>query len=204
MSTLCTGIVFRPKKGQCISGDAYLVMHLERTYMAVLVDGLGSGEAAARASRRAVMTACTHAWADLPYILQQCHLALRKTRGAVMSLLKITLHPVGGERVSYAGVGNIGFSAQSAHSFQPINANGIVGSRLPKVNVFEGVYTPGDVFVLSTDGITRRFNLSQIPEAREQPPQVIAAKIDEGFSREDDDVTVLVVASCAAGQRGRR
>ncbi len=199
MSTLCTGIVFRPKKGQPVSGDAYLVMHLERTYLAVLVDGLGSGEAAAKASQQAVMTACMHAWAELPDILQQCHLALRKTRGAVMSLFKITLNPGGGGRVSYAGVGNIGFSAQAAHSFQPVNANGIVGSRLPKVHVFEGIYTPGDVFVLSTDGIARRFNLNQIPAAREQAPQVIAAKIDEGFSRDDDDVTVLVVASRADG-----
>ncbi|MBN1886800.1 MAG: SpoIIE family protein phosphatase [Thermoflexales bacterium] len=199
MSRLCTGIVFRPKKGQRVSGDAYLVMHLERTYIAVLVDGLGSGEAAAKASHQAVLTTCAHVWAELPDILQQCHLALRRTRGAVMSLLKITLNPTGGGRVSYAGVGNIGFSAQAAHSFQPINANGIVGSRLPKVRVFEGIYTPGDVFALSSDGITRRFNLDQIPAAREQAPQLIAEKIDQDFSRDDDDVTVLVVASRADG-----
>lgn len=199
MSRLCTGIVFRPKKGQHISGDAYLVMHFERIYLAVLADGLGSGEAAAKASQQAVVAACTHAWADLPDILQQCHLALRKTRGAVMSLLKITLNTGGGGQVSYAGVGNIGFSAQAAHSFQPINANGIVGSRLPKVQVFEGVYTPGDMFALSTDGIARRFNLNQIPAVREQPPQVVAEKIDEGFSCDNDDVTVLVVASRASG-----
>jgi serine/threonine protein phosphatase PrpC len=195
--TLCTGIVFRPKKGQRISGDAYLVMHLERIYLAVLADGLGSGEAAAKASQQAMMTASQHAWADLPDILQQCHVALRKTRGAVMGLLKITLNKAGGGRVSYAGVGNIGVSAQTAYTFQPFNAYGIVGSRLPKVQVFEGVYTPGDMFALSTDGITRNFQLSKIPAAREQAPQVVAEKIDEGFSRDEDDVTVLVIASRA-------
>jgi serine/threonine protein phosphatase PrpC len=157
--------------------------------VAAVADGLGSGEDAARASRLAMATVGEYAWAELPEMLQWCHLALRGTRGAVMSVLKIDK-----DRVSYAGVGNVGFCGLSAADFRPINAYGIVGSRFPSVRAFEGVYAPGDMFVLSTDGITREFSLDKLPAVRGRPPQALAEQIAERFSRQEDDVTVVVVA----------
>ncbi len=184
------GIVFRPKAGQSVSGDAYLLMELGDMCMAAVADGLGSGEEAAQAARAAVTVVSEQPWSELPDILRRCHQALRGTRGAVIGLLKIEW-PQG--RVSYAGVGNVDFRSCSATGFQPINAYGIVGSRLPEVQVFKGVYTPGDVFVLSTDGITRQFSLDKLAPARGQSPQVLAEQIAAHFGRQEDDVTVLVV-----------
>jgi negative regulator of sigma-B (phosphoserine phosphatase) len=189
------GVVFRPKTGQRVSGDAYLIIDEGKTCLATVVDGLGSGSEAAHASRLALATVGEQPWAELTDILRQCHLALLGTRGAVMSLLRIEFGAgARGGQVSYAGVGNVDFHGQSASNFSAWNAYGIIGSRFPKVQVFQGLYTPGDLFVLSTDGISRQFRLGSFPAARGQPPQVVADKIAEGFGRMEDDVTVLVMA----------
>lgn len=185
------GVVFRPKAGQAVSGDAYLIMGIDDVCIVAVADGLGSGKEAAIASRQAMMTVSENVWADLPSILRQCHIALRGTRGAVMGVLKIE-HERG--QASYAGVGNIEFRSHSASSFRPINAYGIVGSRLPYVRAFEGAYAPGDMFVLCTDGIMRQFSLDKLPVAHTQSLQTLAEQIAAGFSRTEDDVTVLVVA----------
>jgi len=184
------GIVFRPKKGQEVSGDGYLILGLDGVFVVAVADGLGSGEDAAHASRLAMATVGEYAWAELPEMLRWCHLALRGSRGAVMSVLKIDRDK---DRVSYAGVGNVGFRGLSAADFRPINAYGIIGSRFPSVRAFEGVYTPGDIFVLSTDGITRGFSLDKVSAVRGQPPQVLAEQIAGRFSRQEDDVTVVVI-----------
>ncbi len=185
------GIVFRPKRGQDISGDAYLIVEVYGAHLIAVADGLGSGEEAAQAARLAMATVGEHAWANLPDILQWCHLALRGTRGAVMGLLKIETE---GRQVSYAGVGNIDLRSHSASGFRPFNAYGIIGSRLPDVRTFVGDYEPGDLFVLSTDGITRQFNLDKLPAVRGQSPQSLAQQIVASFGRQEDDMTVLVIA----------
>lgn len=184
------GIVFRPKAGQYVSGDAYLIADLGGVYLAALADGLGSGEDAAQAARCAIAIVGENAWEPLPIILQRCHQALHNTRGAVMGILKIEGRA---GRVSYAGVGNIDLHSRSARGFQPINAYGILGSRLPEVRTFEGVYTPGDLFVLSSDGITRHFDLDQLSIRAGLSPQNLAEQIAASFSRPEDDVTVLVM-----------
>lgn len=185
------GIVFRPKNGQTVSGDGYVIVAMDGVHVVAVADGLGSGQQAARAARLALATLVEHVWTDLPNIMRQCHLALRGTRGAVMAVLKIDSAR---RQVSYAGVGNVDLHSQSASGFRPINAYGILGSRLPDVRAFGGAYTPGDVFVLSTDGLTRRFSLDQLPAVQGQPPQTLAEQIAAGFGRPEDDLTVLVVA----------
>lgn len=184
------GIVFRPKAGQYVSGDAYLIADLGGVYLAAVADGLGSGEDAAQAARRAIAIVGENVWEPLPAILRRCHQALHNTRGAVMGILRIEGQS---RRVSYAGVGNIDLRSRSASGFQPINAYGILGSRLPEVRACEGVYTPGDLFVLSSDGITRQFNLDRLPMRAGLSPQMLAEQIAASFSRTEDDVTVLVM-----------
>jgi hypothetical protein len=54
------------------------------------------------------------------------------------------------------------------------------------------VYTPGDLFALSTDGISRKFHWEALP-SRDKDPQTLAEIIARRFARPDDDVTVLVI-----------
>ena len=183
------GTVAWPKIGQPVSGDAYEIIESDGAVLVALADGLGSGPLAAQAAQSAMAVVRSNAQASLPDLLHLCHRALLGTRGVVMALLRIA--PMWG-RVSFAGVGNIECTTVTASGFKPLAAYGIVGRRLPNPRPFEGVYTPGDLFALSTDGISTKFSWNGLPSL-DKDPQALADIIARRFARLDDDVTVVVI-----------
>ena len=190
MSRMDFGIVHRPKSGRNISGDAYLIKEGGEATLVCLVDGLGSGEAAAEAAQAAIR--CVEVSSTLPLsdIMAKCHQALRGTRGAVMALLRVSFAE---STITFVGVGNIGIHVRSTALIKPISRNGIVGHRLPRLQEFTYPYTPGDLFVLHTDGISSRFTLDGVLWTEgAQGVQTLADEIARNFGKENDDVTVLV------------
>jgi len=190
MSRMDFGIVHRPKSGLDISGDAYLIREGEEATLVCLIDGLGSGEAAAEAAQAAIR--CVEVSNTLPLsdIMAKWHQALRGTRGAVMALLSVSFAE---SAMTFVGVGNIGIHVRSTALIKPISRNGIVGHRLPRLQEFTYPYTPGDLFVLHTDGISSRFTLDGVLWTEgAQGVQTLADEIARNFGKENDDVTVLV------------
>jgi negative regulator of sigma-B (phosphoserine phosphatase) len=190
MSRMDFGIVYRPKSGRDISGDAYLIREGGEATLVCLVDGLGSGEAAAEAAQAAIR--CVEVSNTLPLsdIMAKCHQALRGTRGAVMALMRINFAE---SAMTFVGVGNIGIRIRSTALIKPVSRNGIVGYRLPRLQEFTYPYTPGDLFVLHTDGISSRFTLDgALWTEGAQDVQTLADEIARDFGKENDDVTVLV------------
>lgn len=81
---------------------------------------------------------------------------------------------------------------------RPISYGGIVGSRLPSLREFRFVYTPGDLIMLHTDGISRRFVLDNVVERlRPASPQCLAEAIADSYAKRNDDVTLVVVSSAS-------
>ena len=186
------GVVQRPKRGRDVSGDAYLIKELGSSTLVCLADGLGSGPVAAEAAGLAIQCVERYSTLAIAEILKQCHRALKGTRGAVLALLRVDDDK---EQVSFVGVGNITFHARSAHPMKPISRNGIVGHRLPNPREFRYRYTPGDLFVLHSDGVSSRFNLDDtsttIDVAAE--PQALAEELVRRFGKDTDDVTLIVL-----------
>jgi serine phosphatase RsbU (regulator of sigma subunit) len=106
-----------------------------------------------------------------------------------MGLLRV--EPAQGE-MRYVGVGNIGSYILSQEPFHPISYNGIVGYRLPRVHEFVGVYHPGDILVLYTDGVELRFHGDSSLLRRVKDPQRLAEAIARQYGKDNDDVCVLV------------
>lgn len=185
------GAICRPKVTRDVSGDTYLIQETARTALIAVIDGLGSGREAARASGRAREQIMTLDEDPLPHIFQVCHQALRGTRGAVMAILRIDFQA--GDIV-FAGVGNISIHVQSSvDSIKPISRNGIVGHRLPRVQEFRYPYTPGDLFMMHSDGISHRFNLSSYRLIQpEDDLQQVAEQIVMHFGKDEDDVTLVL------------
>lgn len=193
-------VASRPKPGEEVCGDEWVVEEgAERTLFAA-VDGLGHGDEAAAAARRAAEVLAQHAPEPLDGLLDVCHKALAETRGAAVTLAVADRE---GHGLRWLGVGNVaGFLVRHGSPATlgggPLAAlvlGGIVGFQLPALRVPEPVEThPGDVLILATDGV--RLDLG--PGSKLSGPiSRLACDLLERHSTPGDDALVLT-----ARQRG--
>jgi len=186
------GVATLALQGQVESGDLHLVQAVKDGVLIAVLDGLGHGEEAAAAARLAVATLERHAEEPPLSLLQRCHVALKESRGVVMSLARFDA-PRG--TMTWLGVGNVegvlhhaDWSERSARA-SLITRGGIVGSEVPAVQAAVIPVNAGDVLVFATDGIGSGF-LSDV-SAREEP-QRLADQILARHGKGTDDALVLV------------
>ncbi|MEI6778033.1 MAG: SpoIIE family protein phosphatase [Chloroflexales bacterium] len=184
------GAACRPKEGQSVSGDVFVVEPFGTSGLQVaIIDGLGGGVEAARAADSAAVVIRAKLDCEPLDVIRQAHTALHNTRGAVIGILTFDMHQ---RTVTYIGVGNIGAQVYSSLSIKPISKNGILGYRLPPLLKLSYSYNLGDTFVLYSDGISSRFSLDTQMN-HDQPPQPLADLILSRYGKMNDDATVVVV-----------
>lgn len=184
------GAVNRPKHGQSISGDTFVVEEYGENKMLVsVIDGLGGGQEASTAAESAAAILRKNPEYPLEQLIRQSHNALRSTRGAVIAILRLDGAI---RRADFIGVGNIGIQVYSPQQIKPISKNGILGYRMPTLLSLNYVYNSGDTFVLYSDGISGRFSVDGKLD-RSLPPQDLAQAILDLYGKSNDDATVLVV-----------
>src|SRR5512146_3524679 len=79
------GSASKPAPGQEVCGDLHLVKPFPGGVLLAVVDGLGHGVEATAAARAALSVLERDAGQPLPTMFQQCHRALLRTRGVVMT-----------------------------------------------------------------------------------------------------------------------
>jgi len=184
------GAASRPFPGEQYNGDEYAVVHLspEETLIAV-IDGLGHGEDAHKASLLAKERILGHPYLALEDLMQQVHISLRGTRGATIGLARIDTQS---EKVSFLGVGNIEgriFGEDSTQSL--ISLGGIVGHKMRTPQLLECEFTSDNVLVLHSDGLKSGWQNTTI--ACQQNLQKIAEELLSSYARNSDDATILIV-----------
>jgi anti-sigma regulatory factor (Ser/Thr protein kinase) len=184
------GAVCVPLAGEPVCGDAWAVHQRSGRTRIMLVDGLGHGLPAADAARAALQSFEKDGDRGPQTIVQQTHLALQGTRGAVVAVAEI--HPERGQ-LRFAGVGNIAGSLITvADSHGLVSYNGTVGHQVRKIQEFEYPWSPASLLVLHSDGLETKWRLALYPGLTTRDPGLIAGILYRDFSRERDDVTVLV------------
>jgi hypothetical protein len=174
------------------------VWHDTASTLVAVVDGLGSGLAAAEAAEAALASVELYRDQPLREILILCHGALQATRGVVMALVRVDHQKAS---LSFIGVGNIGFSAASAEPMQPVSPNGLLGHRMSTLLEYRYKCTPGDLVVLHTDGISSRFVLQGgVTALSWSPPQELAERIVKRFAQDDDAAVAVLMMSGATDQ----
>jgi len=179
---------------ELVSGDVPLVATFPNGVLVALIDGLGHGEEAATAAEVAMQVLRDHAGAPVPRLVEHCHEALRKTRGAVLSLASFDLVV---STMTWAGIGNVEAVLLRARPGERgdladatlLPRGGIVGSRLPSLRVETLGVGSGDLLVMTTDGIRAGY-ADEID--REASPESIASSILANHARAEDDAGVLV------------
>ncbi|AZM57449.1 hypothetical protein DMA15_04160 [Streptomyces sp. WAC 01529] len=186
------GALCLPAGGEQICGDGYAVVEGDGNWTGLVIDGLGHGPEAAAASQRAVRTFQSCSEAPLPEVLNALHSALRHTRGAAATAIR-----VGSGRAEYCGVGNIRVAAVSAHGVhrQLTGQAGIVGYNLPTPRSRFLDLSDCTAVVVYTDGIDHRWTHDPAPDRLSLPPTLLAASLAHTHRRHRDDATVLALGS---------
>jgi phosphoserine phosphatase RsbX len=157
------------------------------------IDGLGHGGDAADAADIAAAVLAERPEEEPIRLIQTCHRALTRTRGAVMTLAWFDL---AGGNLSWTGVGNVegrlvhAEAGPRAPTHGALTKGGVVGYNLPSIRVTGADLQPGDVMVLATDGIESGFASAIMAGGSAQE---VADRILAMHGKASDDALVVVV-----------
>jgi serine phosphatase RsbU (regulator of sigma subunit) len=174
---------------EATSGDLHVVVPFEGGALVGLIDGLGHGPEAAESASTAASLLEASAGDAVVVLVQRCHEALRKTRGAVMSLAS---YRTCGSSITWIGIGNV--DGVLVHSNGKLadaitSRGGVIGYHIPTLRAQTASVTMGDTLIMTTDGIHSGFTVGL---AVDHGPQEIAESILARFARRSDDAHVVV------------
>jgi len=154
-----------------------------------VVDGLGHGKGAERVAKAALDYAARHLSESLPDLFAGCDQALRGTRGVTMG---IAIVDECAGTLTYAGIGNTRITIIGEKTICLHSSYGIVGGGYKRLSPKTVPLIPGDLVILSTDGVAETVDLSGYDKALRADVRWLAEKILEDWCRETDDAAVLV------------
>jgi negative regulator of sigma-B (phosphoserine phosphatase) len=178
--------------GEVESGDLHLVASYPGGVLVAGIDGLGHGFEAAEAARAARASLAEDPRSDLSDLFVRTHGRLARTRGAAISLAAVSEADA---RLTWLGVGNVeGTLVRAEPAGRPrtesiLLLGGVVGYQLPRLRPSTSTLDPGDLLVMSTDGVRAGY-LDGIDTGA--PSQQVANGILAGFAKSNDDALVLV------------
>jgi anti-sigma regulatory factor (Ser/Thr protein kinase) len=189
-----------PKHGETVCGDGWATEMWRDQLAVLLADGLGHGFSAHEAARAAIDTFRAHAKEEPAAILEACHGALARTRGAAIATAKVI---ASGEHGVFAGVGNIvcRVEASTAHRHL-VSHNGTVGHTMRKLQEFAFPWPRDALLVLHSDGLGTHWDFRTYPGLTTRHPALIAAVLYRDYDRGRDDVSVVVIRNRGGSAEG--
>jgi len=183
------GAISIPLKGEIECGDGWTLAQEADSISVMVVDGLGHGSFAAIAAESAQESFAAAPSETPRAIIERAHRALSSTRGAAAAVARIT-----GNKVSYAGVGNItGYLIANEKSQGLVSHNGTLGLTLSRLQQFEYERSADSLLVMHSDGLSARWDLRKNVMLRARHPAIIAAVLYRDHARARDDATIVVL-----------
>jgi negative regulator of sigma-B (phosphoserine phosphatase) len=174
----------RPCQGETANGDRALAIVRPGETVLALVDGLGHGplaEVAAMAAMSALESAPAGIGVEALFAL--AHQALRGTRGAAMTVVRID-----DLQLEAAGVGNVACRA-SAFSIPMLATPGIVGHSYRRLRVGHCDPPKAGRLILHSDGVSSSFHVDSLDML---DSEAACDRLMARFAAGHDDATVLV------------
>ena len=184
--------------GQTESGDCHLVCTNTNGILIAAIDGIGHGEEAASAAKKAASILRGNGDEPILSLVERCHDGLKQTRGVVLSLAAIdSAHGM----MTWLSVGNVQGMLLRAGAKRGIAQElllrpGVVGSQLPPLQAAVLPIAREDTLVFVTDGVRAEFadSLSAL-----ENPQRAADRILAQYHSGCDDALVLVARLTGIG-----
>lgn len=196
-SPLEVGAATRPHARMVANGDAFVVKTGPSSILVAVIDGLGHGQPAHRASQKARAYIERHADLPLEKIFANIERECRPTRGVVMALARFD-H---GEerdgtriRMTFAGIGNIEARVlESAEPVRFVTRRGIVGKNAPKPLLEQHPWIPNAILVMHSDGVSTHWKWADFRHCARRSAAAAARELLYALGKEHDDATVVVV-----------
>lgn len=189
-SSFSLGVVSLAMRGETVCGDGWAMRGTRDHSFFMVVDGLGHGAFASEAAREAERVLAESQATSAANILRDCHDALKKTRGAAAAIAGISREK---GTLSYAGIGNVSATVVDGEIRRGIaNHNGTLGHQMHKIQEFTVPWNEQSMLIMHSDGLGTKWDLNQYPGLARKHPSIIAAMLYRDFSRERDDVTVMI------------
>jgi anti-sigma regulatory factor (Ser/Thr protein kinase) len=184
------GAVNVPFEGEIECGDAWSLMPDSEGFALFVVDGLGHGAFAAEAARVAIEAFHLNPFVPPQETMVRANGLMSKTRGGAAACARVA-----GDRVSFAGIGNISAALVSPGKSQGlVSHNGTLGRNQRRNQQFEYRREPGALLIMHSDGLSARWDIRNRADLLNRHPAIIAAAIYREHGRGSDDATVVVVA----------
>jgi anti-sigma regulatory factor (Ser/Thr protein kinase)/serine/threonine protein phosphatase PrpC len=188
---LSFGAATRPHPRMGLNGDAFIIKQWEESALVGVIDGLGHGQWAQRATQTARRYVENHSAQLLGETFRSVGRLCRATRGVVMALARFDWKQ---EKLTFASVGNI--ETRIFNSPEPVKfviRRGIVGLNAPNPVVTQHHWEPGNIMVMHSDGVGTRWQWEDFPELASESATVTAQRLLHVLAKEEDDATVVVV-----------
>ena len=185
------GAASRPHPGLTLNGDAYVIKAWQNRALVAVIDGLGHGQYANRASFKARQYVERHYEQQMNYIFQGVGRSCRATRGVVMALASFDLEKMA---FKFASVGNI--ETRLIGSQGPFNyriRRGIIGLNAPAPAVSEHHWQPGLILIMHSDGLSTHWHWSDYKHLCGHSSNEIAQELLSHLAKDNDDATVVVI-----------
>lgn len=175
----------RALDGQGVSGDGFRLVEDGRTCVVAVIDGLGHGPEANDAAT-AIGAAIRADAAGPAEIVERCHRAAQRTRGAAVAVAWVRVEE---GILSLVGVGNVEVVVhrRGGASLRFVQQAGVVGYRLPRLRARTVQMGAGDWLLMATDGIAPDFaGSAAMYLAGSDAPGVVGPLFDRHARATDD------------------
>lgn len=185
------GTATRPHPRMDMNGDAFIIKKWSNSALVGVIDGLGHGQWAHRASQAARNYIESHYDQPLIDIFRGVGRACRPTRGVVMAL---ALFDWERGSLSFASIGNI--ETRIFNSVEPSNLlirRGVIGMNAPKPVVTELQWNLSQTLVMHSDGLKTHWRAEDFPGLFQESATIAAQRLLQALSKDNDDATVVVI-----------
>ncbi len=185
----------RPVPGEKANGDAFLVIDERDGLFVAVVDGLGHGPRAEAAGRKTMECIRENQGLEFDHLMLLVHQALRDTRGAALTLVRLRLSE---RTITHVGVGNVQARIYPFDGSGFIPYPGILGSGMPpRIKINRAAWPKGGVLILFTDGLSGRWDFKINPDLLNLHVTTLSNLLIQEYAQPKDDATVVVVKEVA-------
>lgn len=182
-----TSVFSRPKPGFKSNGDAYFIKKYGDGALVAVIDGIGHGEKANKASGLAVKVLEDKFREELDQIVMAIHRKLQGGRGCVIGLIRMGKEGT----IEYLGVGNIRAQVYTKEMYKRlVSFDGLLGGKLRTLRTDRFTLITPCLIVLHSDGVST-FNFDD-KRVLYKPVIKLARGAFQQYKKSSDDATLLV------------